>query len=458
MRWTARGLLVVLPIAFLASPVSSATIPDLPFIGEYVPNELLVDFTEEPPAGEESSWLGDFGPEVAAIEVTRPCPFIKTRLVRFTPRDPARLERPPAIRRRTAVFGGILLDLEVLARRIADEEKVASVGPNYVVEAIRKPNEPRFGELWGLHNDLNRDIDAPEAWDTTIGEDVRVAIIDSGVDYNHPDLKDNIWINEGEVGSDTNGRDKRNNGIDDDSSGLPDDFRGWDFVDRENNPMDEYGHGTKCAGIVSAVGNNGRGVVGVGWRLKLVPLRTLNHEGKGTIDRHRCAIAYAARLGVSISSNSWIIIGRDRTLKEEIRRAGDNGLLFVAGAGNEQKSADDDPIFPAAFDVESIVSVAATDQDDKLASFSTYGEKSVDLAAPGVKILTTCLGNSYCLDSGTSMSAPHVAGAAALIKTHYPQATVKEIKERLLRGVDRLPHLKGMVLTSGRLNAARSLQ
>lgn len=254
--------------------------------------------------------------------------------------------------------------------------------PNYMVHAMATPNDPLFGNLWGLDNANDHDIDAPAAWDITQGDgDVIIAVIDSGVAYDHADLQANIWTNEAEA----NGIP----GVDDDGNGYVDDIHGWDFVDSDNDPMDYYGHGTHVAGTIAAVGDNGLGVTGVMWEAKIMPLRFLDAEGSGWTADAALAITYAVNNGAKILNNSWGGGGLSPTLEEAINLTDQNNLVFVAAAGNDRSNNDQVPAYPASYSIPNIISVAATDQDDNLATFSNYGSNSVHVAAPGVSIQST---------------------------------------------------------------------
>lgn len=336
--------------------------------------------------------------------------------------------------------------------------------PNYVVHAVNVPNDPRRGEQWALHNiaqsggTTDADIDALEAWDVrTDAGSVVVGVSDSGIDYNHPDLAPNIWMNPGETGTDAQGRDKATNGIDDDGNGYVDDWRGWNFVNNSNDPFDDYSHGTHVAGTIGAVGNNGIGVAGVAWSVKLMPLKHLNSTGSGAISAATDAILYAAKFVdasgrkiVQITSHSYGSASKSKTLESAIKSC---GALVVAAAGN---SGSNTLFYPAAYAQPNVVSVAATDAVDALASFSNFGTW-VNLAAPGVNILSTLPNNAYGFNSGTSMATPHVSGVAALVLAQNPGFSIADLKAQLLNNVDVLPALAGKVATSGRLNARKAL-
>ncbi len=332
----------------------------------------------------------------------------------------------------------------------------ATAEPDYLVHTFATPNDPSFSSLWGMNNiggttgTADADIDAPEAWDTSTGSrDVLVGIIDTGIDYTHPDLVANSWTNPDEIPG---------NGIDDDNNGFIDDVHGWDFYNDDSDPMDDNSHGTHCAGTIGAVGNNGIGVAGVNWSVSLVGLKFLNSSGSGNTSDAVEAVAYANTLGVALTSNSWGGGGFSQLLKDAIDAAGTQGRLFVAAAGNNGMDTDNWTNFPSGLDCAAIIAVAATDSADQIAYFSNYGTISVDVAAPGVAIYSTVPNASYATYSGTSMAAPHVSGAVALLKAAYPQLQGGELKTLILSSADPLPGLAGKVATGGRLNIGQAIQ
>ncbi|MDI6711552.1 MAG: S8 family serine peptidase, partial [Bacillota bacterium] len=272
--------------------------------------------------------------------------------------------------------------------------------PNYIIRCSAiMPNDPNFSSLWGLHNTgqlvngvagtVDADIDAPEAWNYTTGTGtIIIAVIDSGVAYDHPDLSGNIWVNSGEVAG---------NGRDDDGNGYIDDVRGWDFVDEDNDPYDFNMHGTHVAGTIAAVGNNAQGVTGVNWRAKIMPLRFMDAMGFGDTYDAIEAINYAARNGAHIINCSWGGSSYSQALKDAID--GFPGLV-VCAAGNEGSNNDSFPDYPASYTCPNIISVASTDQNDGLAYFSNYGASSVDVAAPGVNIYSTVPGRKQIFFDG----------------------------------------------------------
>ncbi|MCC2670381.1 MAG: peptidase, partial [Armatimonadetes bacterium] len=314
--------------------------------------------------------------------------------------------------------------------------------PDFPVRASGIPNDPYFPVLYGLHNigqssgTVDADIDAPEAWEVTTGsKNVVVAVIDTGVDYHHPDLDFNILRDE---------------------SGA---VIGYDYYNDDADPMDDNGHGTHVSGTIGARGNNGVGVVGVSQVVRIMPLKFLGSDGGGFESGAVQSIDFAVEHGARILSNSWGGGGGSQLLLEAIQRARMQGVLFVAAAGNDSSDNDQFPTYPAAFsrDVDNVIAVAATDRTDELAWFSNYGPESVDVAAPGEDVLSTTPRNTYSYYSGTSMATPHVSGVAALILGRFPNLPLSALKLRLASSAEPLPSLEGRV-RFGRLSATRSLE
>lgn len=316
-----------------------------------------------------------------------------------------------------------------------------------------------YGSQWGLENTgqgingttgtANADIDAELAWNTTTGDPaLPVAVIDTGVDYTHTDLDANVWVNPNETPG---------NGIDDDNNGFVDDVYGWDFFDNDSDPMDgaDQGHGTHVAGTICAEGNNGQGVSGVAWDCKIVALRFIGPDGGYTSDAI-AALDYAVAMGVPISNNSWGGGGFSEALSDAISKAADAGHLFVAAAGNDGVDTDQTAHYPSSYELDNIISVAATNNKDQLASFSNYGATSVDVGAPGVDIVSTMLGEYYW-SSGTSMAAPHVSGIAALLLDMHPDWGYAELRDRLFASVRPIAALDGKTVTGGIVNANEAL-
>jgi len=300
-----------------------------------------------------------------------------------------------------------------------------------------------------------------EAWDTTQGNpEIAIAVIDTGIDYNHPDLAPNIWHNPGEIPG---------NGLDDDANGYIDDAVGWDFVDAyggasdedyttpDNDPMDRHGHGTHVAGIAAAATGNGLGVSGVAGNCRIMAVRAgyRTPSGGGVLTSVAAAqgIVYAGENGAKVINLSWGDYQKSNLIEDAMSFATDQGALICAAAGNEDTSG---LLYPAASDNNAVMAVGATDRNDAKASFSNYGEW-VDVSAPGVAVYSTYIDNAYCLMNGTSMAAPHAAGVAALLFSYLPGLTALDAKTRIMRSVDVLSALSGKNLTSGRINAHSAL-
>lgn len=332
---------------------------------------------------------------------------------------------------------------------LEQDPRLAYISANELRYASKTSDDERAGELWGLEK-----IQAPLAWERTTGSSNGpvIAVLDTGLDVTHPDIAPNLWTNKGEIPG---------NGIDDDGNGVIDDVHGFNATDGTGNPYDDYTHGTHCAGTIAAAGNNGQGVVGVNWQARLMPVKMMV-KGTGTAADTVRAIIYATANGADITSNSYG--GPYSQAEYDVFAA--SPLLHVCAAGNEGNDNDvsryyphDKPVgYPATFELPNVISVAASNPNDKLAGFSNYGAQTVDLAAPGTSILSTVPGGGYDTKSGTSMATPHVAGVAGLIASLYPEATADQIKTRILANVDVLPSLKGKVVTGGRLNAAKALE
>lgn len=338
--------------------------------------------------------------------------------------------------------------------------------------------DPMFAKQWGMN-----DIGVKQAWQKTMGaENMVVAVIDTGVDYTHEDIVDNLWRNEKEI---------PNNNIDDDNNGYVDDVIGWDFVSNDNKPFDlassmfemltgggNPGHGTHCAGNVAARAENGKGVAGVAPNVKIMPLRFISEKGQGTTADAIKAIKYAVDNGARVTSNSWGSNGEDpnegaenKALRDVIQYAQDHNVLFVAAAGNgdaQGNGYDNDtsnqPSYPATYDHDAIISVAAIDSSDNFGKFSNWGARTVDIAAPGVKVFSTTVGSNYSdtvLDipglitatwDGTSMATPHVAGAAALYWSKHPEQNWKQVKTAILNSAKKISSASGKTVSGGKLD------
>lgn len=338
-------------------------------------------------------------------------------------------------------------------------EVVEYAEPDYFVSAARVPNETRYfdGSLYHLYNwgqlggTVDCDIDAAEAWDLAYdASQVIVSVLDTGTRVTHEDLAANLWVNPGEIPG---------NAVDDDANGYVDDVHGINARDGNGDLTDPFGHGTHVAGILGAVGNNGIGVVGTAWRARIMTCKFLDNQLQGSISDALECIEYSRANGAKIINASWggttTNVWGSQALYDAINSLRQYGIIFVAAAGNFALNNDASPRFyPASFDLDNIISVAATTRDDDIAHFSDYGLNSVDLGAPGYVILSTWADHdsSYALDDGTSMSAPQVAAACALAWTLSPASSYHQIIQRVLNGTDPIASLAGKCRTGGRLN------
>lgn len=328
--------------------------------------------------------------------------------------------------------------------------------PNYIYRISRLPNDPDLSKLWGLKNDGQQDsaktvgvagidIGAEKAWDIETGSDrVLVAVIDTGLDYTHKDLKANVWKNEAEANGKT--------GVDDDNNGYVDDIYGYDFVNKDGDPMDDHGHGSHVSGTIGAKGDDGAGIVGVNWNVRIMGLKFLSADGSGSLDDAISAIKYATRMGANIMSNSWGGGGFSELMQEAIKEANAKNIVFTAAAGNSSGDNDTTPSYPASYDVPNVISVAAINNIGGLAYFSCYGKRTVHVAAPGVNVYSS-IPKGYDSWSGTSMATPHVTGVAALLLAREPNLTPEEVRARLIRTSQPLGSLKNKVVANGMVNA-----
>ncbi len=346
---------------------------------------------------------------------------------------------------------------------ISRNPNVLYVEPNFIYRINKTPNDPMLGQLWGIANTgiadsggqlgvAGMDVGALEAWDIETGnENVVVAVIDTGVDYNSPDLEGNVWTNEAEKNGEA--------GVDDDNNGVIDDIHGASFVDAlapKGDPMDDHGHGTHCSGTIGARGDDGKGIVGVAWKTKIMGVKFLSAGGSGTLEGAVEAINYATKMGAKVISNSWGGGGFSQALFEAVQKSHEAKAIFLAAAGNESNNNDSSPTYPATYDVPNVLSVAAIDNKGQLASFSSYGKNKVHVGAPGVNVLSLTT-NGYESWSGTSMATPHVSGIAVLLAARFPEMSGVEIKERIISTAKPDRFLNKKVASGGVANAFTAL-
>ncbi len=340
--------------------------------------------------------------------------------------------QPPDISRTYIVeLGGNAPDVAGTLALLRADADVEYAEVEHTYKTCDLPNDPYlsssgswgqpYADLWGLFK-----INAPAAWGSTTGKGVVVAVVDSGIDFSHPDIAANIWTNPKEIAG---------NGLDDDDNGYVDDTQGWNFIAGNNNPTDDFGHGTHVAGTVAAVGNNGIGVIGVAWQAQVMPLKALDSTGNGPDSALAPAIVYAANEGADVLSLSWGSAAKSETIAEAIDYAYNMGAVIVAAAGNSETDARN--FYPAA--LWDVITVAATDPSDNLAGFSNFGSK-IDVAAPGVDILSlqaagTSMGTpvspGYTRLQGTSMATPHVSGLAALLLAEHPEYSNEDVRQAI---------------------------
>jgi hypothetical protein len=342
---------------------------------------------------------------------------------------------------------------------------------NYVIHGASaprtEPDDTYFQQdlLWGLDNwgqlidgdpgVPDADIDAPEAWyiyyftGFTGDPDFEIGHLDTGIQMDHPDLAANLWTNPGEIPG---------NGIDDDGNGYIDDVHGWDFVNNDNDPMDDNGHGTHTAGILGAVGNNTIGVAGVCWNCRICPLKMLDANISGTIANAILAVQYCTTMGFRVSNNSWYGPGFSQSLYNAINASKSVGHIAVCAIGGDSnQDADIYPQYPAAFDLDNVISVTATTNDDVKVSYSNYGATSVDLGAPGEKIYSTFNNGGYARNGGTSQATPYVTGVVALVYGQNPTSTYSEVRNQVINTARPVSALVGKTVTGGVVNAYRAL-
>ena len=464
------------PAAAQASPSESASLSSVParianvstsaaaevaakFEGqEVVPGELLVQLNGSMQAGLMTDFAGEYGGKVIE-KINQPDDVFKS-----TGGDLLRIKLPAGI------------DYSEAVAAMKDDARVQYAEPNIVITLddvqmgpaeegsqqqqppSNDPSEPNDlnPQLWGLNNTgqtggtAGADVSAKAAWKIQTGDGSEngplIAVIDTGIDYTHPDLQANIWTNPGEIPGD---------GIDNDNNGVIDDIHGYYPAQDSGDPMEGHSHGTHCSGTIAGVGNNGQGVTGVMQNARLMAVKIFSDSGRTTAADIVKGINYATQMGADITSNSWGGGAASEAIKGAFEA---NPALHVIAAGNSNYDNDKRDNFPSNYDLDSIVAVAASDHNDTKASFSQWGATKVDVSAPGKDIYSTVPGGKYASYSGTSMATPHVSGGAGLIMSEYPGISNAEVKDRLIYGSDRKDSLHDISVSDGRVNFAASLE
>ena len=406
---------------------------------EFVADEVIVKFHQS---------ADEFTKDMARFRVSG----VRKKLFRYIPGlEVVKLRRGVSVEEAIALY--------------EQDPNVAYAEPNYILKTTLTPDDPRFGDLWGLHNigqsggTPDADIDAPEAWNHSTGSsNVIVAVIDSGIDYNHPDLADNMFRNEADCN--TNRRD-------DDGNGYVNDCYGIDTYNNDSNPMDDNNHGTHVAGTIGAKGDNGAGVAGINWNIKMMACKFVNSSGSGTTESAIECLEYVRTMkdrghNIIATNNSWGGGGFSQALYDAIDDHRQRGILFIAAAGNGDFFGfpidnDQTAFYPCTYDLPNIICVAATTRTDARSSFSNYGRRTVHIGAPGSDILSTTRNGNYGFASGTSMATPHVTGVAALLKADDPTRDWRAIKNLILAGGDNISSMSDITVTQKRLNANGAL-
>jgi len=421
-------LLIVLTLVFLffagsvTAGQSEAGIPGLSRLAfPYVPGEVIVKFRKDAPASTNRVVAGIYG--LAERKSLLSGRFSVMRLPDY-------------------------MSVEEAINSIGTDPAVEYVEPNYIRRAMVIPDDPFYPNQWGL-----QETGMADAWDQATGDSaIVVAVIDTGIDLKHPDLQANVWSNQMES----------SDGIDNDHNGLVDDIRGWDFINGDNDPSDDNGHGTHVAGIIGAVGNNATGVTGLNWRISLMPLKILDADGFGSVAEEILAISYAIEKGVNVINASFGgAFSYSNTERDAIQAALNAGILYIAAAGNGGPDfiGDDNdsvPFYPSGYGLDNIISVTAVTRNGALATYGNFGKNSVDLGAPGDGILST-VPSTYGSLSGTSMATAFVSGLASLLQSVYGTIDFRGIKNIILESVTPAGTLQGITVTGGMMNGARAV-
>jgi len=414
----------------------------------YVEGEILIKLRESTEASGIDDRIGAFVSRIGGSDFRRLAPETQDD-------GPVLMKLAPGVAVEDAV------------RAASADPDVEYAEPNYLIFPQLIPNDASFNLQWQLLNNgagiAGADIDATAAWDITTGaSSLVVAVIDTGAFLQHADLSPNRWVNPREIPG---------NGIDDDGNGFIDDINGWNFISSKNETFEDPvsdSHGTLVSGLVGAAGNNGIGVSGVAWNVKLMSVKFIGARSGSTADAIS-SVQYVIdqkRSGVNVRviNASWGGPGNSSALKKVIKKAGDEGIVFVCAAGNggsDQVGDDLESVedFPSGWSAEvpSIISVAALDNRDRIAGFSNYGHSLVQVGAPGVEVYSTYVFDTYNYGSGTSFSTPLVSGIAALLVSQEPGLSAAQVRDRIVRTADPVASLASKTVSSGRANAYNAL-
>lgn len=360
----------------------------------------------------------------------------------------------PSVLIRTNKRGVVILS-QLKGYDYIEQNRVHVLNKTHRVISRDMPTDPKFKNQWSLRNTRKNfgtpgiDINVVDAWKLTKGHPkVKIAVLDTGIDYNHRDLKDQIWRNTSEI---------PNNGIDDDNNGYVDDVRGYNFIKNNSKPMDYNGHGSHCAGVIGATHQNKTGIAGIMSRVSLIPVKMLSDHGYTTTALILKAMQYAKSVGAHVVSASWVSDGFSKNHYEALKELADAGIVFVAAAGNDGLDISNFPVYPASYKLPNVISVAAIDYHGRKADFTNFSATRVHVAAPGVRILSTIDRGGYAYLSGSSMAAPHVAGVVGLILSREGLRAIPTIRERLIKSSKKIPRLKGKTQSDGMIDAGRAI-
>lgn len=344
---------------------------------------------------------------------------------------------------------------QTLSARSLEDSKITQKISKIENEPSALFNDPAITQAWGL-----KKSDAARAWSLTKGSrQIIVAVIDTGLDINHEDLKNNLWVNQGETGLDSKGRNKATNGIDDDKNGFIDDVHGWNFVRNNNKLDDNHGHGTHITGIIAAEANNNKGIVGIAPEVSIMTLKYFDPASPGSDNLKNTikSIHYAVKMGAHIINYSGGGMDYSQEEFEAVNEARKKGILFVAASGNERSNSDKFPYYPADYNLDNIISVTAFNPSVEVLASSNWGTESVHIAAPGQNVISTLPGNSYGFMTGTSQATAFVTGGAALVLSHKVGFKYTDVRKYILSTGDALESLAGKTQSSRKLNLYKAL-